>query len=132
MQKILLVEDDPIESRLYVNLFTKEGFDIRALASGLDCVSTAVSFNPDVILLDIMMPGKNGYEVLDSLHNSEQVSGIPVVMLTNLSDDHFVEEAKKRGAVLFITKSNIENSVLISKVTDVINTSPRKKRTPSI
>src|SRR5689334_16598756 len=120
MSKILLVEDDQPESRLYQNLFTKEGFEIVAVDNGQDCHAKAQEVKPDIILLDVMMPKMNGFETLDVLQFDPETKKIPVVMLTNLTDKHYEDEAFKRGAVKYIIKSQIENSKLVETVNDVI------------
>ncbi len=121
MNKILLVEDDEVDSRLYVNLFTKNGYEVLALPNGVDCHTNALEFAPQIILLDIMMPKMNGFDTLDVLHFDPNTAKIPVIVLTNLSDEHYEKEARKRGAVLFLTKSNVENSQLLQHVNDIIN-----------
>ncbi len=121
MSKILLVEDDEVESRLYTNLFSKSGFDVVAISNGEACHTKAIEVQPDVIVLDIMMPKMNGFETLDVLHFDPATAKIPVIILTNLSDEHYKKEATKRGAVLFLTKSNVENSELMQKITDIVS-----------
>ncbi|OGG11717.1 hypothetical protein A2Z00_03675 [Candidatus Gottesmanbacteria bacterium RBG_13_45_10] len=116
----MLVEDDPTESRLYKTLFIKEGFEVMAIENGQDCRQSALDFKPDVILLDVMMPKTNGFEVLDILKFHPETQIYPVIMLTNLSDQHFVDEALSHGATKFIVKSNIDNKNLIQTVRDVI------------
>ncbi|OGG29572.1 hypothetical protein A3A63_03120 [Candidatus Gottesmanbacteria bacterium RIFCSPLOWO2_01_FULL_46_9] len=120
MGKILLVEDDPMESRLYQNLFTKEGFEVVAIDNGHDCREKTLEVKPDVILLDIMMPKMNGLDALDVLRFDPETKKYPVIILTNLSDQHYQDEAAKRGATMYIIKSQIENKVLVQKVRDVI------------
>lgn len=120
MNKILLVEDDELESRLYVNLFTKHGFDVLALSNGLECHAKALEYKPQIIVLDIMMPKMNGFDTLDVLRFDPATRQIPVLILTNLSDDHYANEARKRGATAFLTKSNVENAQLMQQITDII------------
>ncbi len=121
MSKILLVEDDEIESRLYVNLFTKSGHEIVAISNGVECRSKTIEYSPHVIILDIMMPLMNGFETLDVLKFDPDTAHIPIVVLTNLSDEKYEKEAHKRGATLFLTKSNIENSLFIEKVETIMS-----------
>jgi PleD family two-component response regulator len=120
MSKILLVEDDELESRLYINLFSKSGFEVVAIPNGEQCHTKAVEVQPDIIVLDIMMPKMNGFETLDVLHFDPDTAKIPIIILTNLSDDHYKTESLKRGATLFLTKSNIDNTVLIQQISDIV------------
>jgi PleD family two-component response regulator len=121
MSKILLVEDDVIESRMYQNLFAKENFELVAVDNGQDCRAKAIEMKPDIILLDVMMPKMNGFETLDVLQFDAETKGIPVIMLTNLSDKHYEDEALRRGAVKYIIKSQIENSKLLRIIRDIIS-----------
>ena len=126
MNKILLVEDDPSESRLYKRLLDLEGFEVMAIDNGQDSRNSALEFHPDVILMDIMMPKMNGFDALDILHFNEELNKIPVIVFTNLSDHHYEEEALKRGAVRFVTKSQIENKNLVRMIREVIEAYKQK------
>lgn len=122
MAKILLVEDDPAESRLYQNLFTAEGFEVIAIDNGQECRGKAIEIKPDVILLDLMMPKMNGFETLDVLRFDAETRKIPVIVLTNLSDPQNQKEAMNRGAVKYVVKSQMENKKLVQLVRDVAAT----------
>lgn len=121
MNKILLVEDEPTESRLYQNLLTQEGFTVVAIDSAQESRQKAVDEKPDVILLDIMMPKMNGFEALDVLHFDPETKKIPVIMLTNLSDPRYGDESLQHGAVKFLVKSQTENKQLVAIIRDVIS-----------
>jgi two-component system, NtrC family, sensor kinase len=120
MNKILLVEDDPIEQRMYVNLFTQEGFEVAAVNNGKECHPKAVEMHPDLILLDMMMPEMNGLDTLDVLQFDPVTKKIPVIAFSNLSDTQYQQEAMRRGAIKFIIKSQIENKELVQTINDVI------------
>jgi len=120
MSKVLLIEDDPMESRMYQRLFNEEGFEIAILESGQECRQKALDEKPDIILLDVMMPNVNGFEALDILRSDPETKKIPIVMFTNLSGSHYADEALRRGAVKFIVKSQVENKQLIIMIKDII------------
>lgn len=122
MFKLLLVEDDEEESRLYERLFTEEGFEVFKLKSGENCREAAVYFHPDIILMDLFMPKVNGLEALDTLHFHADTKDIPVIILTNISDPVREKDSYRRGASRFITKCNIENSELVLQVRSLIST----------
>jgi CheY-like chemotaxis protein len=121
MGKVLLVEDDPAELRLYRNVLIAEGFEVVALGNGENCRQTAVDEKPDIILMDIMMPKMNGFEALDVLQFDAKTKKIPVIVLTNLSDPHYEEEALHHGAVKFLVKSQTENKQLVTVIKDVLS-----------
>lgn len=120
MSKVLLVEDDPAELRLYRNVLGAEGFEVVALENGQDSRQKAVDEKPDIILLDVMMPKMNGFEALDVLQFDPATKKIPVIILTNLSDPHYEEEALHHGAVKFLVKSQTENKQLVQIIRDVL------------
>jgi twitching motility two-component system response regulator PilH len=120
MSKILLVEDDPIEQRMYQNMFTSEGFEVVIVNNGKECHQKTIDVNPDIILLDMMMPEMNGLDTLDVLQFDPQTKKIPVVAFSNLSDPQYIDEAMRRGAIKFIIKSQIENKELVRTVNDII------------
>jgi len=121
MNKILLVEDDELESRMYQRIFSQEGFEIVAIENGESCHQKALDIQPDIILLDVMMPKMNGFETLDILEMDPITKKIPVIIFTNLSDPKYAEESLRRGAVKFIIKSQFENKQLIQIINDIIN-----------
>lgn len=128
MNKILLLEDDQLESRLYEKLFISAGFEVYKLQTGENCREAAMYFHPNVILMDLFMPVVNGFEALDLLHFSADTKHIPVIVLTNIADSDKEKEAYRRGATMFITKSNIENSELIRQVNLIISSQDAPKK----
>ena len=83
--KVLIIEDEDLIARMYEKTLTFDGFEVEVAIGGKDGLEKAVNFKPDLILLDIMMPEPDGMEVLETLKRKPDTSGIPVVMLTNLS-----------------------------------------------
>jgi len=105
MPKILIVEDDPLLSRMYQIIFSSNAYEVTAAADGQDGLNQIRSQKPDLILLDIMMPKLNGMEVLKQIKNDPEVRNIPVVVLTNLAGNTDVQSALELGAVRYIIKS---------------------------
>jgi CheY-like chemotaxis protein len=97
MSKVLIVEDDPLISRMYQKIFTFEKFDVEVAANGEEALAKVVDFNPALILLDVMMPKMNGLLVLAKLKENAQTKKIPVVMLTNLAGQQDAEIALSKG-----------------------------------
>ena len=84
-KKILLVEDDEALANVYKSRLDIEGFETQWVGNGEDALAAAVSFRPDLILLDAMMPKISGFDVLDILRNTPETTSIHVIMLTALS-----------------------------------------------
>ena len=113
MAKILIIEDDPYVQRMYKRMFSHNHYDLILASKGDEGIELARKNNPDVILLDIMLPGKNGLEVLEDLKNSPETKKIPVIMLTNLGDEEVVRQAKNLGADFYMVKADFSpNEVL--------------------
>lgn len=108
MVKILLIEDDPLIQRMYIKELQLAGFEVEVSADGDDGLLKALSVSPELILLDIMMPKKNGFQVLAELKAMEQTKNIPVIILTNLMQEQSAEKAIEGGAFDYIIKSDFE------------------------
>ncbi len=106
-QKILLVEDDEALASVYRARLELEGFDVQWVGNGEDALSTAMSYRPDLILLDAMMPKISGFDVLDILRNTPEVAGIHVIMLTALSQPKDKERAESLGVDDYLVKSQV-------------------------
>jgi len=104
-KKILLVDDDEVFSQLYASVFTSAGYKCIVAEHGLEALDAAKEEQPDLILLDIMMPDINGFEVLKRLKKDPATSQIPVWMLSNLAEQIDRETAANLGAVDYLVKS---------------------------
>jgi len=120
MAKILIVEDDPLMLRMYQKIFTFVKHEVDTAKDGEEGLLKVQSFNPTVVLLDIMMPKMNGLEVLEKLKSNSATYAIPVVMLTNLAGQQDVETALSKGAVKYIIKSEHEPREVANMVEEVI------------
>lgn len=120
MKTVLLVEDDPFLTRMYVKIFTIHNFDIKTALDGEAGFAAAKEVKPDIILLDIMMPKLNGIEVLDLLKKEPSTKDIPVVMLTNLSDQQQRDEAISKGAVKYLVKSELDPDETVEVVNQTL------------
>jgi CheY-like chemotaxis protein len=106
--KILIVEDDVLLSKMYSSIFSSGSYQVDTAVNGQEGLDKARANQPDLILLDIMMPKLNGMEVLKTLKNDPDLKAIPVVILTNLAGDNDVQAALKLGAVRYIIKSELK------------------------
>lgn len=121
MAKILIIEDDELIGRMYVKAFTKVGYEVQAAVEGRSGIETAKSFQPDLILCDVMMPEMNGIEVLSALKADESLKHIPVVMLTNLSGTQDAQTAKEKGAVDYLVKSEFKPFEVSEKIKEYLS-----------
>ena len=115
-KKILLVEDDEMLSQVYRSRFEIEGFDVKEVYNGEDALSAAISFKPDIILLDAMMPRISGFDVLDILRNTPETANIAIIMLTALSQPRDKERAESLGVDDYLVKSQVVIGDVVARV----------------
>ncbi|MFA4858749.1 MAG: response regulator [Candidatus Margulisiibacteriota bacterium] len=104
MRKLLLVDDEPDVVKFLKLRFESKGYAVVTAGNGPQALQVAESELPDVIILDILMPGMDGFEVCEHLKNKEKTADIPVVMLTCLTDEKSKTKSKEVGAAEFISK----------------------------
>lgn len=120
-RKVLLIEDDPIMSRMYGRIFTARGYVVDVAHDGQEGYKRALGFKPDVILLDVMMPKVNGLELLDQLKANPKTKHIKVVLLTNLGVQAEIDKALKKGAIACLMKSDQDPPKVVDFVDKIIN-----------
>lgn len=115
-KKILLVEDDTALAAVYRARLELEGFEIHEVNNGEDALSAAMSFKPDLVLLDAMMPKISGFDVLDILRNTPEIANIRVIMLTALSQPKDKERAEQLGVDDYLVKSQVVIGDVVERV----------------
>ncbi|HSX08481.1 MAG TPA: response regulator [Candidatus Saccharimonadales bacterium] len=115
-KRILLVEDDDALANVYIVRLQAEGFDVMRVANGEDALATAVSYKPDLVLLDVMMPKVSGFDVLDILRNTPETANLKIIILTALSQ----ESDKQRAEALGVDEYLVKSQVVITDVIDRI------------
>ena len=119
MAKILLVEDDLFLSSLLKNRLEKEKFEVLAAHDGDEALKLLRDSKPDLILLDIILPGKSGFEVLEEMQADPQLRDkvkIPVVIISNLGQESDLERGRELGVVDYFVKARISIDDLVKKV----------------
>ena len=115
-KKILLVEDDAALATVYKTRLEAEGFDVRHVDNGEDALSNAVEYRPDLIVLDVMMPKIDGFDVLDILRQTPDTTSMRVIMLTALSQAKDKERAEQLGADDYLVKSQVVITDVIARI----------------
>ncbi|HZI03429.1 MAG TPA: response regulator, partial [Archangium sp.] len=120
MPKNLLVADDSLTIRKVIGMiFATEDFQVTAVDNGLDAITRSRELRPDVVLADVMMPGKNGYEVCEALKNDPATQSIPVLLLAGTFEAFDEARARSARADDHITKP-FESQVLLDKVKTLV------------
>ena len=113
---MLIVEDDALLCRALTEAFSHEMFDVQGVGNGLDVADAVKKKMPDVILLDLILPGLDGFAVLKQLKSETKTASIPVVVISNLGSAADVKSAKSLGAEEYFIKANSEIKQIIDYV----------------
>ena len=115
-KRILLVEDDDALANVYVIRLQAEGFEVRRVNNGEDALASALSFSPNLVLLDVMMPKVSGFDVLDILRNTPETANLKVIMLTALSQESDIARAKSLGVDEYLVKSQVVIADVVERI----------------
>ncbi|MBU4333263.1 MAG: response regulator [Candidatus Omnitrophica bacterium] len=111
-KKILIIDDEKVTRTLLSKLLSDAGYEIVCEDEGIAGLETAKSVRPDLIILDVAMPGFNGYHICDELKSNEKFKNIPIILLTSRSDDVDRMIADEVKADLFMAKPFDTNNLL--------------------
>ena len=116
---VLIVEDDRFLLKILLMKFGTEGFAVRGAADGEDGLRQMTAEPPDLVVLDLILPKMNGFEVLAEMKTHAQTKGIPVIVLSNLGQEEDIKRVLDLGALEFLVKSNLSIMEVVSKVKEV-------------
>lgn len=116
MKKILFIEDEIQLQKAFREMFISEGFDIVSAYDGDSGFEMAKKEKPDLILLDLILPKKDGFEVLESIKSDLDISETPVIILTNVEDKSGIERVLSLGAHTYLIKADYTPREVMEKV----------------
>ncbi|MEI7890341.1 MAG: response regulator [bacterium] len=119
--KILIVEDDVFIRDIYNVKFNQEGFEVFLAEDGFKALEKLETVVPDIVLLDITMPGLDGIDVLKKVKENPALVNVPIIMLTNISEKERVQEAKELGIDEYMIKSQFTPSEVVQKVNSLLD-----------
>lgn len=120
MPKLLLVEDDKIIANIYQRKFTQEGFTLAHAEDGRDALVKLTAFEPDVVVLDIMLPKLSGLDVLRELRANPEFTELPVIVFSNAYQSKLIEEAWAAGATNVLMKASTNPKTLLDNVNELL------------
>lgn len=120
MKKILVVEDDKFLRELIVQKLAKEGYDVHEAVDGEEGVKKIKEIKPDLVLLDLILPGIDGFEVLSKTKESPGAADIPIIILSNLGQKEEVERGLKLGAIDYLIKAHFTPGEIVEKIKTVL------------
>lgn len=119
MSKVLMIEDDPLLQNMYRVAFTKAGFEFQLAGDGREGVDKMRVYNPDLVLLDLILPVMTGFSVLDLVNRDPALKTIPIIVMTNIYADG-EDLVKNHGVKAFIIKSEVNIEDVIQKAKNII------------
>ncbi len=119
-KSVLIVEDDQFFSGLVAQKLNQAGFEVLLAGGGEEALNVLKEKNPSLIILDLMMPGMDGFEVLSRIKKDEKTKEIPTVVLSNLGQRDEVDRAISLGADDFLIKVNFTLDEIVEKVKEII------------
>lgn len=120
-KKILIIDDDKFLLDMYAMKFDGKGFTIESSMNASDSLAKIVGgYHPDVILLDLVMPGLDGFGFLDEMKKKELMNSIKVIVFSNLGQKEDIEKAMKMGAAGYIIKASSTPSEVVGKVNEIL------------
>ncbi len=119
-KKILVVEDEETLRKALVEYLEEEGFEVLEAGDGEEALKIAKTKKIDLMLLDIILPKKDGYQVLDEIKKNEKISQIPIVLLTNLESAEDIQKAFDRGATTYLIKSDYKLEEVSRKIKETL------------
>lgn len=114
--KVLIIEDDAFLSGMYAEKLHLEGYDVHTAMDGEEGVRQAAAVKPDLVLLDVLLPKMDGFEVLRHLRGAEATAKVPVIMLTNLSQPEDVQRGLTLGANDYLVKAHFVPTEVVEKI----------------
>lgn len=113
---IVIAEDDKAYGRVYLNKFKAEGFDVTLVVNGSEVVPTLLKRRPQLLLLDLIMPGKDGFGVLEELRSTPELKDLRVIVASNLSQDIDKAKVSKYEVYDYFVKSDVSIVEVIERV----------------
>ena len=113
---ILLVEDDKFISRAYKDGLEREGFDVDTAFDGVEAMEKIRASSPNLVLLDLILPEKDGFAVLEEVRLDESLKHVPIIILSNLGQESDIEKGRSLGALDYLIKADVSMKDVIEKV----------------
>ena len=101
---VLIVDDEPMTRKLLRLMLTRANYQVFEASDGYEALEAVTTHGPDAVLLDVMMPGMNGYIVCTHLRSQKRTADLPIIMLSARGDSEGIQQAMAVGASLFMTK----------------------------
>lgn len=119
-KKILIVDDDVFILKTICPKFQKNSYEVKLAKNVDEAITTLETYRPDIILLDIILPGESGIEILKRIKSKSETKSIPIVIFSNLSSEEEHEEAMKLGAIKYIVKADFTPDKVVEEIDNLL------------
>lgn len=119
-KRILVIEDDKFLRELISQKLSQEGYDVIEAIDGEEGIKKVREENPELVLLDLILPGIDGFEVLGQMRESQPPVNIPVIILSNLGQKEDVERGLKLGAIDYLIKAHFTPGEIVEKIKTIL------------
>jgi len=116
MKKIIIAEDDNFLANAYRFKLTKSGYEIKITGDGVETLAALHAQKPDLLILDLVMPKKDGFMVLGEMKKDPNLAHLPVIVASNLMQKEDIDKAMALGATDYVVKSDLSLNQLIEKI----------------
>ncbi len=120
MKQILLVEDDPFLVDIYTTKLKESGFNVDVISDGQECLKGIREKTPDLLILDIVLPKIDGWEILREIRQDEKLKGLKVVIISNLGQKSEVEKGIEMGAVKYMIKAHYTPGEVVAEIKKIL------------
>ena len=117
---VLIVEDDAFLRKLLTDKFKSEGYSVESAEDGKEALNQIEKDKPSIVLLDLLMPGVDGFQVLETIRGKQTTKELPVVVLSNLGEQEHIARAKKLGADDYLIKAHLFLDEIVERVEEII------------
>ncbi len=119
-KKVFIVEDDEFLRSLTAKRLEQEGYEVAVAIDGESALTKITKEEPDILLLDLLLPGKNGFEVLAGLRENDSTKKLPVIVFSNLGQKEDIEKAQSLGVKDFLIKANFTLDDVVVKIGEIL------------
>lgn len=120
-KKVLIVEDDNSLRDVLAEFLEADGFSVVVAADGEEGINLIRETKPDIILLDVVLPKKDGYQVIKEIKSDDDVKNIPIILLTNLGSLSDIEKALELGVTNYLVKGDYQIKEIVAKIKEILS-----------
>ena len=126
MQRILIIEDDKFLRELIIQKLGNEGYEVVEAAEGEEGLRKMKEEKPDLVLLDLILPGIDGFEVLRRAKSEQDTASVPIIILSNLGQRDDVEKGIELGAIDYLIKAHFTPGEIVEKIKATLKTEKKE------